>query len=78
MRRQFEGGVYRDQHTCSFNKEPFVCTYNAHAHTYNVHAHAYNAVDSLSCSEISRAGFIAMSWLKHAARFRWQWEFEVQ
>ena len=66
MRRQFEGGIYRDRYTCTYTvsiMSLFVCTYNARAHTYIV-------VDPVPCGEISRAAFIGMCWLKYASRFR--------
>ena len=67
----FEGSICIDQHARSFNNKLFVCTYNVCAHTYIV-------VDSVSCSEILRAAFIGMGWLKYAATFRGWRDFEVQ
>ena len=46
--------------------------------TYNAYTHTYNAVDPLPYSEISRAVFIAMSYLKHAVRFRGRQEFKMR
>ena len=80
MLRQFEGGqILRaastviDTHTHTqfqyFSNN--VCTYNVRAHTYIV-------VDPLPCSEISRAAFIGMSWLKYEVTFQGRWDFGVQ
>ena len=51
VRRQFEGGVYRDRHAHAYTASIislFVCMYNARAYTYI-------AGDPLPCGEISRA-----------------------
>ena len=60
------------------NDKPFkincVCTYNMceHVHTYII------AVNPLTCSEISRAAFIRMSWQQHVATYQGQQDFEVR
>ena len=64
-RLDFEGSVYRNRHARAYTASAislFVCTHNARSHTYIV-------VDPVPCSEISRAAFIGMSWLKYAATF---------
>ena len=44
----------------------------------HVHICTYVAVDFLPCSKILRVVFIGMSWHKHAATFRGQWNFKVR
>ena len=56
MRQQFEGGVCRDQQTCSYDNQhysPFIIT------RMNIaRAHTYIAVDPLPCGKISRVVMI--------------------
>ena len=63
MQRQFKGGVYKDQHTRTYTASLislFVCM-------YNVRAHMHIVVNPIPCSEILKAVFIGISWLKYVA-----------
>ena len=73
-RLDFEASAYRDRYTRTYTTSImglFVCTYNARAHMYII-------VDPVPCGKILRAAFIGMCWLKYAATFRGQQDFEVR